>query len=234
MMHTTDTADIANAAIREAWNLRGFAGRCRLLEGVLAQLPAHEGSTLTRQLGQQLLQDALEFDKVIDLPGPTGESNELYLTGRGTALVMGNRESSLTLLSCQLLAALACGNTVVLHWPEQPEWGQTLVNLCHQAGVPRGVLLLNNSDTLPVLLELPDLRLVITSGTPEQIIRLNRTLADLDGMLIQLVAETEGAHYPELISPDFLLRLVTEKTRTINTTAVGGNATLLELGSSAV
>jgi delta 1-pyrroline-5-carboxylate dehydrogenase len=36
------------------------------------------------------------------------------------------------------------------------------------------------------------------------------------------------------VNPDFLLRLVTEKTRTINTTATGGNAALLELGSSAV
>jgi len=233
-MHTTDTPDIANAAIREAWNQRGFADRCRLLAALPEQLPPHEGADTTVKLARQLLNDAAALDSVLSLPGPTGESNELYLTGRGTALLLGNPQSTATAVACQLLAALACGNTVVLHWPEQAEWCQALVDRCHQAGIPRGALMLNNTDQLPSLLLLPDLRLVITSGTDEQVIALNRTLAAQDGMLVQLVAETDRKDYTELVSPDFLLRLVTEKTRTINTTAVGGNATLLELGSSAV
>lgn len=233
-MHTTDTPDIANAAIREAWDHRGFANRCRLLAPLLEQLPPHEGADTTVRLARQLLNDAAALEPVLSLPGPTGESNELYLTGRGTALVLGSPQSTATAVACQLLAALACGNTLVLHWPEQAEWSQALVNLCHQAGVPRGVLMLNNTDQFPSLLQLPDLRLVMASGSDEQVIALNRTLAAQDGMLVQLVAETDRKDYTELVSPDFLMRLVTEKTRTINTTAVGGNATLLELGSSAV
>jgi delta 1-pyrroline-5-carboxylate dehydrogenase len=234
MMHTMDTLDIQTTAIWEAWNRRGFADRCRLLEPILEQLPAHAEAAATVRLAKQLLQDAAALEPVIALPGPTGESNELYLTGRGVVLVLGNEQSTHSLITCQLLAALACGNAVALHWPEQAEWSSALVDACHQSGVPKGALVLSEATSSKDLLQTPDLRLVISSGTPEQIIALNRTLAAQDGVLIQLVAETDTTNCPQLVSPDFLLRLVTEKTRTINTTAVGGNATLLELGSSAV
>lgn len=234
MMHTTDTLDVQASAVWEAWNRRGFADRCQLLASALEQLPAHAEAIVTMRLGRQLLQDSAALEPTLALPGPTGESNELYFTGRGVALVLGNEYSSQPLVSGQLLAALACGNAVVVHWPDQAEWTRMLVDVCHHAGVPKGVLSLANTDDLTELLQTPDLRLVITSGTPEQIITLNRTLANQEGVLIQLAAETDIVNCPELISPDFLLRLVTEKTRTINTTAVGGNATLLELGSSAV
>jgi delta 1-pyrroline-5-carboxylate dehydrogenase len=35
----------------------------------------------------------------------------------------------------------------------------------------------------------------------------------------------------EMLTPDYLYRFVTERVRTINTTAIGGNASLLELGT---
>lgn len=232
-MHTTDTPDTHAIAIWEAWNRRGFADRCRLLRPVLEQLPAHAEAATTVRLAEQLLHDAEALDPVMALPGPTGESNELYLTGRGAALLLGHEETTHTIIVCQLLAALACGNAVTLCWPDQADWSAELVNACHQAGVPRGVLALADVTRQDELLQTPDLRLVITSGAPDQVTVLNRTLADMEGILIQLVAETDLLNCPQLISPDFLLRLITEKTRTINTTAVGGNATLLELGSSA-
>jgi delta 1-pyrroline-5-carboxylate dehydrogenase len=232
MMHTMDTLDIQTTAIWEAWNRRGFADRCRLLEPILEQLPAHAEAAATVHLAQQLLQDAAALEPVIALPGPTGESNELYLTGRGVVLVLGNEQSTHSLITCQLLAALACGNAVILRWPEQTEWARALIDACHQAGVPKGALLLGQAATAEDQLQTPDLRLVISSGTPEQTKALNRTLAAQDGVLIQLVAETDSVNCPQLVNPDFLLRLVTEKTRTINTTATGGNAALLELGSS--
>ena len=231
MMHTMDTLDIQATAIWEAWNRRGFADRCRLLEPILEQLPAHAEAAATVRLAQQLLQDAAALEPVIALPGPTGESNELYLTGRGVVLVLGNEQSTHSLITCQLLAALACGNAVILRWPEQTEWARALIDACHQAGVPKDALLLGQAATAEDQLQTPDLRLVISSGTPEQTKALNRILAAQDGVLIQLVAETDSVNYPQLVSTDFLLRLVTEKTRTINTTATGGNAALLELGS---
>lgn len=233
-MQHSNTRDIQAAAIWEAWNRRGFTDRCRLLATVLEHLPAHAEAALTERLARQLLVDAHPLGETLELPGPTGESNELYLTGRGVALVLGTEDSNETLVTCQLLAALACGNATVVQWPGHEHWLTTLVEVLYQAGVPRAMLALDKGTSEADLSELDDLRLVVTSCNPEQAIALNRRLAEQDGVLIQLVAETDLQHCPLLTSPDFLLRLVTEKTRTINTTAVGGNATLLELGSRAV
>ncbi len=233
-MHHSDSHDIQAAAVWEAWNRRGFADRCRLLTGALEHLPAHAEAALTERLARQLLNDAEGLGATLEMPGPTGESNELYLTGRGVALVLGTESSNETLVACQLLAALACGNAVVLRWPGQERWLSQLVETLQQAGVPRALLAVDSDTPEQALLHHPELRLVVTSCSPKQEISLNRALAMQDGVLLQLVAETDLQRCPLLTSPDFLLRLVTEKTRTINTTAVGGNATLLELGSRTV
>ncbi len=230
-MHHSDSHDIQAAAVWEAWNRRGFADRCRLLTAALEHLPAHAEAALTECLARQLLNDAEGLGTTLEMPGPTGESNELYLTGRGVALVLGTESSNETLVVGQLLAALACGNAVVLRWPGQERWLSQLVEALQQAGVPRALLAIDCDTPEPALFNHPDLRLIVTSCSPEQEISLNRALAMQEGVLLQLVAETDLQHCPLLTSPDFLLRLVTEKTRTINTTAVGGNATLLELGS---
>ncbi|MBV0932319.1 hypothetical protein [Marinobacterium weihaiense] len=233
-MYHADTQDIQAAAVWEAWNRRGFADRCRLLATAVDHLPAHAEAALTERLARQILADALPLGETLEMPGPTGESNELYLTGRGVALVLGTADSTETLVACQLIAALACGNAVILQWPGQERWLTALVEALYTAGVPRAMLALDSSTAPAELFGLADLRVVVTSCTPDQEIALNRTLAQYDGVLLQLVAETDIQHCPLLTSPDFLLRLVTEKTRTINTTAVGGNATLLELGSRTV
>ncbi|GAA0793813.1 hypothetical protein [Marinobacterium sediminicola] len=234
MMHHSDIRDIQASAVWEAWNRRGFADRCRLLTAALEHLPAHAEAALTERLARQLMVDAEALEITLEMPGPTGESNELYLTGRGVALILGTEASTETLVACQLLAALACGNAVVLRWPGQESWLSQLVEALHQAGVPRALLAVDTDSPEPVLFSHSDLRMVIASCTPEQEIQLNRSLSAQEGVLLQLVAETDLQHCPLLTSPDFLLRLVTEKTRTINTTAVGGNATLLELGSRTV
>lgn len=233
-MHHADTHDIQANAVWEAWNRRGFSDRCRLLTTALEHLPAHAEAALTERLTQQLLGDADALGATLEMPGPTGESNELYLTGRGVALVLGTEASNETLVAGQLLAALACGNTVILRWPGQERWLSQLVDVLYQAGLPRALLTLDSDTPEQALFTRPDLRLVVTSCTPAQEIELNRALAMQEGVLLQLVAETDLRRCPLLTSPDFLLRLVTEKTRTINTTAVGGNATLLELGSRTV
>lgn len=233
-MHYADAHTIRTGAAWEAWNRRGFADRCRLLGTALAHLPAHAEAALTEHLARQLLDDAASLGATLEMPGPTGESNELYLTGRGLALVLGTEAGSETLMAVQLLAALACGNAVVLRWPGQESWLGQLVEVLQQAGVPKALLAADSHTPEAELLNHPDLRLVITGCSPEQAIRLNRALAMQEGVLLQLVAETDLQLCPLLTSPDFLLRLVTEKTRTINTTAVGGNATLLELGSRSV
>jgi RHH-type proline utilization regulon transcriptional repressor/proline dehydrogenase/delta 1-pyrroline-5-carboxylate dehydrogenase len=62
---------------------------------------------------------------------------------------------------------------------------------------------------------------VLFSGTPDAERELRRKLSTLPGPIVPLVVAGAGGYD--------LTRLVTERTITINTTASGGNASLLSL-----
>ncbi|MBR9885576.1 MAG: delta 1-pyrroline-5-carboxylate dehydrogenase [Oceanospirillales bacterium] len=222
-----------HAAVFENWNRRGFAYRCKLLRAALDQLPLAGDHEEQLRLIPLLLDRALHMDRVVSLPGPTGESNELYLSGRGDALVFGTEGASCVALAGQVFSALACGNPVLLGGAAEQEWCSRLVTLLHQIGVPRGILTLTDDTPVEALMQLPHLALVAPVCQGKELPSFQRQLAERQGLLVQLVPETDAVRCTTLLQPDHLHRFVTEKTRTINTTAVGGNATLLELGSSA-
>jgi delta 1-pyrroline-5-carboxylate dehydrogenase len=78
-----------------------------------------------------------------------------------------------------------------------------------------------------------DVRSIGYVGNPEVERTINRQLAKRTGAIVSLTSETDLVSIPVAHDPHLALRFITERTRTINITAVGGNATLLELGSEA-
>ena len=71
------------------------------------------------------------------LPGPTGESNELRLHGRGVFVCISPWNFPLAIFAGQVVAALVAGNTVAAKPAEQtPAVAQRFVALLHEAGVP--------------------------------------------------------------------------------------------------
>ena len=78
-----------------------------------------------------------------------------------------------------------------------------------------------------------DVRSVGYVGNSQTAQAINLQLAKRDGAIVSLVAETDLTAMHVAHDPHLSLRFITERTRTINITAVGGNATLLELGSEA-
>ena len=75
------------------------------------------------------------------LPGPTGESNELTLHGRGVFACISPWNFPLAIFTGQVAAALAAGNTVLAKPAEQtPLVAAQGVRLLQQAGVPADVL----------------------------------------------------------------------------------------------
>lgn len=217
----------------ETWNRRGFAARCELLAAALTQLPQSADHAEQVRLLPRLLEHAQRQDSPLLLPGPTGESNELYLSARGLTLVFGTACATPCALAGQLLTALACGNPVIFSAGIENEWGRRLVTLLHQVGVPRAVLAWAETEAADTLLQHPALTLVAPVCRSDELIGFQRQLANRGGLLVQLAAETDPQGCTTLLQRDHLHRFVTEKTRTINTTAVGGNATLLELGGNA-
>jgi len=222
-----------HAAVFENWNRRGFTYRCKLLHAALEQLPMAGDHEEQLRLIPLLLDRAQHLGRVQELPGPTGESNELYLSGRGDVLVFGTAGAGPVALAGQVFSALACGNPVILSGQVETAWCNRLVILLHQIGVPRGILAFAEQEPVEALLALPTLALVAPVCRVEEQILFQRRLAERPGLLVQLVAETDPEGCSTLLQPDHIHRFVTEKTRTINTTAVGGNATLLELGCTA-
>ncbi|WP_434362695.1 aldehyde dehydrogenase family protein [Parasalinivibrio latis] len=215
-------------AVWEQWNEIGVKSRVAVLEKWGNHL-RHRGSQFSEAADMVQFQCA-QANKLIAetelMPGPTGETNELYCSGRGTFLVQGG---GCTALAGQLAAALVAGNTVVLC--DETQHAGVLVADLAKAGCPDRVVQQCANVSEHELATVPGIDGVAFCGG-EQVSRAKDVaLSHREGALIQVVAENDPANLSSMGSPVYLLRFVTECTRTINITAVGGNATLLELGS---
>src|SRR5207342_3401971 len=84
-----------------------------------------------------------QFGRPLRLPGPTGESNELRLHGRGVFVCISPWNFPLAIFAGQVAAALVAGNTVAAKPAEQtPAVATAFVELLHEAGVPADALAL--------------------------------------------------------------------------------------------
>ncbi|TDR82294.1 bifunctional proline dehydrogenase/L-glutamate gamma-semialdehyde dehydrogenase PutA [Paludibacterium purpuratum] len=140
----------------------------------------------------------------VDLPGPTGEKNSLRFAPRGVVACLAPERGELLR---QMIAALACDNRVLL--PHSPENDQ----LC--ALMPGWV----DTDDMP--LSVPALDAVLFAGPASVADSARRTLAGRDGAIVPLIeAGADGYEWH---------RLVVERALCINTTAAGGNASLMSM-----
>ena len=130
------------------------------------------------------------------LPGYTGEMNELFLQGRGVFVCISPWNFPLAIFLGQVAAALATGNTVIAKPAEQTGLiAHLAVTLAHQAGIPGDVLQLLPGDGATVGAKLTaDARIggVCFTGSTETAKLINMTLAQRDGAILPLIAETGG------------------------------------------
>ena len=137
-----------------------------------------------------------EFEGAVRLPGPTGETNHLSLHGRGVFCCISPWNFPLAIFTGQIAAALAAGNTVVAKPAEQtPLVAFEAVRLFQKAGLPVNALHLlpGKGETVGAALT-ADLRVsgVCFTGGTSTARMINRALADRDGAIIPLIAETGG------------------------------------------
>lgn len=134
--------------------------------------------------------------KTQTLTGPTGELNQLSLHPRGLMLCISPWNFPLAIFTGQIVAALACGNTVIAKPAEQtPLIASFAVQLLHQAGIPKEALLLLPGEGSLVGAKLvadPRVTGVLFTGSTEVATRINQTLAARPGPLTPLIAETGG------------------------------------------
>jgi RHH-type proline utilization regulon transcriptional repressor/proline dehydrogenase/delta 1-pyrroline-5-carboxylate dehydrogenase len=142
------------------------------------------------------------------LPGPTGERNTLQFAPRGTVLCAAG---SVGVLLNQLAACFATGNAAVVCGPT----AQLL-----PAGLPQTV---RDAVTVVEQPELASTPLQIALVEPKQLAAWLPMLAAREGALVPVIEATETEPVP-------LWRLVAERAICVNTTAAGGNASLMTLG----
>jgi RHH-type proline utilization regulon transcriptional repressor/proline dehydrogenase/delta 1-pyrroline-5-carboxylate dehydrogenase len=138
----------------------------------------------------------VEFGAARRLPGPTGESNELSLHGRGVFTCISPWNFPLAIFTGQVVAALAAGNAVIAKPAEQtPLVAAHAVRLLLQAGVPPEVLHFMPGDGAVVgaaAVADPRIAGVAFTGSTETARIIHRTLAGRDGPIGTLIAETGG------------------------------------------
>ncbi|MCC5777675.1 bifunctional proline dehydrogenase/L-glutamate gamma-semialdehyde dehydrogenase PutA [Nitratireductor sp. B36] len=142
----------------------------------------------------------------LDLPGPTGEANTLMLTPRGRALCLGADEE---VLLAQVVQALSTGNTVLAVHPEARRILKPLLG----QGLP---LEAADGTISPEDLTVLSVGVVAANGDAEWLKTLRRALAAREGAIVPLIVE-----------PIYPAAYAHERAICVDTTAAGGNASLL-------
>lgn len=138
-----------------------------------------------------------KFSEAQVMPGPTGESNELYLTGRGIFVTISPWNFPVAIFLGQTLAAVVAGNSVLAKPAEQTSLvASRSMELVYEAGIPRNVLQLlpgKGSEIGPLLTSDPRVTGVAFTGSTATAQVINRALAARENApLATLIAETGG------------------------------------------
>ncbi|MBB3117269.1 trifunctional transcriptional regulator/proline dehydrogenase/L-glutamate gamma-semialdehyde dehydrogenase [Pseudoduganella violacea] len=143
------------------------------------------------------------------LPGPTGERNTLSFTSRGAVLCAASTQPALL---NQIAAAMATGNQALVL-----ESSPALL----PADLPAAV-----KDRIQVFSKLNDVNAGFQIALVESSLSasLRPELAARDGALVSVIDSSDDSEIP-------LWRLVAERALCVNTTAAGGNASLMTLGA---
>jgi len=209
----------AAAAAQAPWDATPAATRAACLERAAQLLEERRGlflSLLVREAGKTLPDAVAELREAVDfcryyaargreafgaprpLPGPTGERNTLSLHGRGVFVCISPWNFPLAIFTGQITAALVAGNAVVAKpAPATPLIAHAMTRLLHEAGVPAAVLQLTPADGPAfgaVALTHPALAGVAFTGSTATAATINRTLAQRDGPIVPLIAETGGVN----------------------------------------
>lgn len=219
--HAADTAlveeavSIAQKAV-QSWGHRPVEERARVFEtaaDLLQEAMPEFATLLTTEAGKCIPDCLSEIRETIDyfryyahiasteltvtmLKGPTGESNMLSYHPRGVFICISPWNFPLAIFTGQLVAALVAGNAVIAKPAEQTSLvAFKIVQLLHQAGVPKDALqlILGRGSVIGAQL-VADKRIagVIFTGSTEVAKMIEQTLANREGPIGVLIAETGG------------------------------------------
>lgn len=131
-----------------------------------------------------------------DLPGPTGEFNQLSLSGRGIFLCISPWNFPLAIFLGQVAAALVTGNCVLAKPAQQTALiAYKVCSMAHLCGIPEGVLQfipMSGRELGEHILPDPRIQGVAFTGSTDVGWQINQTLAARRTAIAPLIAETGG------------------------------------------
>ncbi|MGI9225736.1 MAG: bifunctional proline dehydrogenase/L-glutamate gamma-semialdehyde dehydrogenase PutA [Woeseiaceae bacterium] len=200
-----------------AWDRVGAAERARILNRAADLFESHHAELLSlcvREGGKTIPDSIAELREAVDffryygaqaerhfgeplrMPGPTGEHNTYGLRGKGVFICISPWNFPLAIFTGQVAAALAAGNAVLAK-PAAPTplIAYRAVQLMLEAGVPADVLhFVPGSGSLIGRRAVADPRVagVVFTGSTGVAQTINQTLAQRNGPIGTLIAETGG------------------------------------------
>ena len=170
----------------------------------------------------QLIDIEKRLKKPTFLPGPTGESNTLYLENRGNIICFADGKVSFHFWLLSIVTALATGNTVItvvsdVYYEEALAFRDKFI----ATGEDENVFQVARLRHLSTMLEHPVLSGVVVDSHCDRKHYISEKLAERKGAILPVIS---SEYYDHLIQ-----RLTTEKTISIDTTASGGNTSLMTL-----
>ena len=198
------------------WQAMALDERAKLIENIADQLESHRSELLyllQHEAGKTLvdsideIREAVDFCRYyaqqarhvcapIEFTGYTGEKDEMTLVGRGVVVCISPWNFPVAIFTGQVVAALVVGNAVVAKPAEQTNLlAARVVELMHDAGVPRAVLslLLGSGEEIgQAVVKHPEVSAVMFTGSTHTAQLIQRELALKDGPITPLIAETGG------------------------------------------
>ena len=170
----------------------------------------------------QLIDIEKQLKKSKILPGPTGEKNIMYLENRGNIICYADKNVSFNFWVQSIVTALATGNTIVsvvsdLFYQEALAFREKFI----ATGAGKDVFQVAKLCHLQTMLMHPALSGVVVDSGCESKHYISEQLAERRGAILPVIS---SEYFDNLIQ-----RLTTEKTVSTDTTAAGGNTSLMTL-----
>ncbi|MDP2700082.1 MAG: bifunctional proline dehydrogenase/L-glutamate gamma-semialdehyde dehydrogenase PutA [Thalassospira sp.] len=220
----------ALAAAQNRWQATEGLSRIKMLESFADRL--EQSGVAELAAGHQHIADFAAisengFVRPTRMPGPTGETNDLELLGRGVYLIQIDKGADAARVLRHLGAALAAGNAMML--AGDPKWLAKLPDLARSAGLPDHLICTVSAKAGLAVMNDGAVAGVSCIAPLDRVTVFKQVLAGRDGAILSLISDSGAEDDGALPAEIFLHRFATEKTVSINTTAAGGNASLMSM-----
>ncbi len=216
--------------VEDSWRLTSLNDRVSLVRQLLAKVAGIEhtkefAEDLDATLAtarSQLINVESKMKKATILPGPTGESNTLYLDSRGILVCFADKDVTFHYWLMSIVTALSTGNTVItvvsdVFYKEATGVEKQFL----QTGAAKGILQVARLKHIQPLLAHESLAGVVIDSQSRRSAYITHKFAQRTGAILPCIT----AEYND----NLIQRLISEKTISVDTTASGGNTSLMTL-----